>query len=70
MSLRTFGNYGTNLVVGAQMAESVGKPTGLRASLNDIMWKIATMRFNVAERWMASGREESGSKSKMKGQRK
>ena len=63
-----FKNYGTYFVGGAETVESVGKQAGLRASLNH-MWKTATMRFNMVERSMASGREESGLESKIKGQR-
>ena len=42
--------FGTDLVVQAQMAQGVVKPTSLRPSLIDIMRKLTTMRFNVVER--------------------
>ena len=52
------------------MAESIGIPTRFQISMNDTTWKIATIRFSVVERRMASALEESSSKSKRKGQRK
>ena len=65
----SYMSYGRNLVVGTHVPESVGRRTGLQAPLDEIMWRITT-RFNKVETRMVSGQEESGSKSKTKGQRK
>ena len=59
---------GANLVVEAHIAEGLWRRTGFGASLNEIMWSIATRRFDVPERRIVSGQEQSGSKSKAKGQ--